>query len=518
MDEVVSSSKKEERRNGSAEADDVRVVLDSNVFQEVTCAICTNYFVRPVTLPCGHSFCRLCISRLVLVNLRSTIRAAEDASAAQCTAPAGTCPHCRSPVPPSAPILGVNVGMRSFVRVIRRASGDNASLSSGDNEDREYRSICEELRTLYGRKGWDSKSWKRKLHLIMAGSACVPNMAEAVDILSGSDDDSVGNSTDESHAVCKLMRESFGDRLMTRTLVVDPDDSQMRLALSFTTFPRRIYLDKIFAASVAVLRLEEDECTLVPPMVTEDDRRLLARDFVETKITCEARWKESNTTMSDSICLDDAVQDRPGSGSTLFEQDAEMSDGVALFGGLKISSADDENGEEATSRFAIVRFSVEDFNLHCIMTFKVEAANGDDDTSSADGADNCFGGVRMEMGVVVDDNEYEEDSFIASEDDSFIVSDNEEKEEEEEETVGGESDADVSRESIPRLRARGSSGRRIVIISSDSEDEDENESDEGNKRAGSSRSDKRSLQADAALARIEAKRKKMRPSQKHEEK
>jgi len=57
-----------------------------------------------------------------------------------------------------------------------------------------------------------------------------------------------------------------------------------------------------------------------------------------------------------------------------------------------------------------------------------------------------------------------------------------------------------------------------VIISSDSEDEDENESDEGNKRAGSSRSDKRSLQADAALARIEAKRKKMRPSQKHEEK
>eukprot|EP00940_MAST-03C_sp_MAST-3C-sp2_P001697 g1697.t1 len=441
MDEVVSSSKKEERRNGSAEADDVRVVLDSNVLQEVT---------------------------------------------------------------------------------LHGSSGDVSALQEpGDSADREYRSICEELRTLYGRKGWDSKSWKRKLHLIMAGSACVPNMAEAVDILSGSDDDSVGNSTDESHAVCKLMRESFGDRLMTRTLVVDPDDSQMRLALSFTTFPRRIYLDKIFAASVAVLRLEEDECTLVPPMVTEDDRRLLARDFVETKITCEARWKESNTTVSDSISIDDAVQDRPGSDSTLFEQDAEMSDGVALFGGLRISSAADENGEEATSRFAIVRFSVEDFNLHCILTFKVEAANGDDDdddTSSADGADNCFGGVRMEMGVVVDDNEYEEDSFIASEDDSFIVSDNEEEEEEEEETVGGESDADVSRESIPRLRARGSSGRRIVIISSDSEDEDENEPDEGSKRAESSRSDKRSLQADAALARIEAKRKKMRPSQKHEEK
>ena len=30
--------------------------------QEFTCSICMNCFLDPVTIDCGHSFCRLCLS------------------------------------------------------------------------------------------------------------------------------------------------------------------------------------------------------------------------------------------------------------------------------------------------------------------------------------------------------------------------------------------------------------------------------------------------------------------------
>lgn len=36
--------------------------MDSNVFQnQFTCSMCMNYFIDPVTIGCGHSFCMPCL-------------------------------------------------------------------------------------------------------------------------------------------------------------------------------------------------------------------------------------------------------------------------------------------------------------------------------------------------------------------------------------------------------------------------------------------------------------------------
>jgi hypothetical protein len=57
---------------GAFEARDVRRSIDRVVFisseeevQECTCPVCLDILEQPVTLPCGHTFCRVCASRAV---------------------------------------------------------------------------------------------------------------------------------------------------------------------------------------------------------------------------------------------------------------------------------------------------------------------------------------------------------------------------------------------------------------------------------------------------------------------
>jgi hypothetical protein len=58
---------------------------------DMTCCICLNYFRKPVTLTCQHSFCKVCILKTIALARKRT------------------CPLCRSPVPLPLPPVNTDI-------------------------------------------------------------------------------------------------------------------------------------------------------------------------------------------------------------------------------------------------------------------------------------------------------------------------------------------------------------------------------------------------------------------------
>lgn len=474
------------------------------------------------------------------MNMKLSVRRADESSEAQSKAPAGSCPSCRCPIPPSAPISRPNCSIRSIADILRRSSKGRDDEDDDKNEiesDAEYKDVCKELEGLYARKGWDNKTWKRKLHLILAGAACVPSFAPLIDVLSDSDDDDAAAS-DDGELVSKLIRESFGDRSMSRTLVVDSDDSHMRLALSFGSFPRKVRFDRPFTASLAILRMEEDECGLVPPMVTEDDRGLVARDIVECEMVCDLRYRATSEGQrllegpSSAIAeagaaskTDDGREVRDG-GATPVTIEATLKNGVVHFTGLCVPKPSTFGASENCE--AIIRFAARSLNLHLIMTFPVKDETRQLDDGSESGEENqmddSFGGVRIRMGVVVGNSEDEEDetdallrhddyddndSFIASEGEISVENGGEESEDEYEEASESHVVDAVDSPTVVLSSSRrpGATRSRTIVVSSSSDDEEDN--DGGSEITSNIEMGDRAraaLRANAAVARIESRR------------
>ncbi|XP_054982606.1 E3 ubiquitin-protein ligase TRIM7 isoform X1 [Sorex araneus] len=85
------------------------LALAAELQAEATCAICLELFREPVSLECGHSFCRACIARC-----------GERAGAPRAApAPPPPCPQCREPVRaaqlrPNRPLAAVAALLRRF--------------------------------------------------------------------------------------------------------------------------------------------------------------------------------------------------------------------------------------------------------------------------------------------------------------------------------------------------------------------------------------------------------------------
>ncbi|XP_037017898.2 putative tripartite motif-containing protein 64B [Artibeus jamaicensis] len=75
----------------------------SSAFQNnLTCSICTNYFLDPVTIDCGHSFCRLCLYLCW-----------EEAQTPRC------CPQCRGVS--EKPDFKTNIALKNLASIAREA-------------------------------------------------------------------------------------------------------------------------------------------------------------------------------------------------------------------------------------------------------------------------------------------------------------------------------------------------------------------------------------------------------------
>nr|XP_038043927.1 uncharacterized protein LOC119718713 isoform X4 [Anas platyrhynchos] len=90
-----------------------------NLREEATCAVCLDFFRRPVMLlPCGHNFCRSCVARCA--------QKSQDG--------AGSCPLCRLPFPPGG--FCPNRQLANVVAAVRElVEGEDLCLG-GDLERR----------------------------------------------------------------------------------------------------------------------------------------------------------------------------------------------------------------------------------------------------------------------------------------------------------------------------------------------------------------------------------------------
>uniref|UniRef100_A0A8C3TD96 RING-type E3 ubiquitin transferase n=1 Tax=Chelydra serpentina TaxID=8475 RepID=A0A8C3TD96_CHESE len=100
--------------------------------EEATCPVCLEYFTAPVTLECGHNFCRACI--------------------AQCwegSATAASCPQCRETVQQRN--LRPNRQLANVVEVTKRLSLQAAKGGGGERVCKRHQEalklFCEEDQT-----------------------------------------------------------------------------------------------------------------------------------------------------------------------------------------------------------------------------------------------------------------------------------------------------------------------------------------------------------------------------------
>ncbi|XP_038607951.1 E3 ubiquitin-protein ligase TRIM11-like [Tachyglossus aculeatus] len=104
--------------------------VSQSLREELTCAVCLSYFTEPVTIDCGHSFCRSCL----------------DGTWGQLRNSPLTCPECRGHVEPRDFQPNVRLGK---LAAIARKAGPRSLLgrSRPGDEDRDLeegrRGLCE---------------------------------------------------------------------------------------------------------------------------------------------------------------------------------------------------------------------------------------------------------------------------------------------------------------------------------------------------------------------------------------
>ncbi|XP_074132650.1 tripartite motif-containing protein 64-like [Sminthopsis crassicaudata] len=112
---------------------DAAAEMLQKVQTDITCSICRNYFSEPVTLHCGHSFCRECLS--------SCWRAATLAF---------SCPECRQ-VPQIRAVPPVNERLAQLTDLVKKFSSQVLQSTKGQSQctlhGKVFKLFCEHDQT-----------------------------------------------------------------------------------------------------------------------------------------------------------------------------------------------------------------------------------------------------------------------------------------------------------------------------------------------------------------------------------
>ena len=130
---VASSAPAPPPAEGEEEESVLLRAMSLNTRLSLEC-FCMGPLIDPVTLPCGHNFCKDCIRQHFTTSMRKD------------------CPNCRKPVPYDARgNLNVNVSLKRFVEKAHPRAHENAAREKAEAEERTRRDLLDRTdgRTLH---------------------------------------------------------------------------------------------------------------------------------------------------------------------------------------------------------------------------------------------------------------------------------------------------------------------------------------------------------------------------------
>ncbi|KAH9103980.1 hypothetical protein LEN26_013091 [Aphanomyces euteiches] len=221
----------------------------SQVLEELQCIICHECLYKPMTLACGHSFCRLCL-----------LKSCE----AQGTTDQCTCAICREPLCGCVDKLNVNVKLWNVIRIMYPDGKEEAEEEAQFQAAKAIFEVQQEIRyTANASEVSIDDNHRREQPRVGLEDA-----RDSLDMHPYQTNQRPYNDggIDSNPWIMRLEEHVAEELRIRRSIVMDPNDENidgrltMRLAFGLVEFPSifEAYVDGQ-TCQIAMLQMEEDE-------------------------------------------------------------------------------------------------------------------------------------------------------------------------------------------------------------------------------------------------------------------